>query len=152
MATQPTQHSLTFRLLPVAVGALLVLGALLAGPVLAESGDMSGMPGMTNEEMPGMTHEEGMTDEEMQGMEAPGDADSVAPAADGHATEAATDPHGGMDMGGASGVASVNWFVIGGFIILIGGSTLAAVATNHYLRSRNLTVTGKLATAEAQDV
>ena len=38
-----------------------------------------------------------------------------------HGSGAAMDPN--MDMGGGS----ANWFVVGGFVVLIAGSTLAAV-------------------------
>lgn len=138
MTTHHRRRSLTF--LPVALGALLLLGAALAGGALAESGDMSGM--------------HGMTDEEMQGMHMPGstgsahDAHGGAQAADGHAAEGAADPHG--EMGDASGEASVNWLVIGGFLAIVAGSTLAAAATKRHLRRR--TLAGEFAGAGVQDV
>lgn len=126
MTTHPKRSWFTF--LPVALGVLLILAALLAGSALAGSGDMSGMPGMTDEEMQGMTGE-------------------PAQATDGHAAEAAADTHGGM--GGGAGDA-VNWLVIGGFIALIAGSTLAARATKRHLQQRILT--GELALAGVKDV
>lgn len=120
------------ELLPVAIGVLMILFALLAGGALAATGGMEGMDGMTEEQM------QGMTDEEMQAMhgsDAAGDAHGAA----------ATDAHAGMDMGGGS----VNWIVIGGFGVLIVGSTLAAVIIKRHLRRRMQT--GELAAAGVQD-
>jgi hypothetical protein len=124
MTTHQRRHRLTF--LPVALGALLILGALLAGGALAESGDMSGMPGMT--------------DEEMQNMATPG----ATVAADGHEADSGADAHGAMAG------SSVNWLVIGGFLILVVGSTFAALVTKRYLRRRILS--GELAAAGVEDV
>ena len=114
-----------FTFLPVALGVLLILGALLAGAALAESGGMPGMPGMTEEEMQGMTS-------------------GAAAATDGLATDSA---HGWT--GGAAG-DSVNWLVIAGFTALVAGSTAAAMATKRHLRGRMLT--GELALAGVKDV
>ena len=119
------------EVLPVAIGVLMILFALLAGGALAATGGVEGMDGMTAEEM------QGMTPEEMQAMHG----------SDAHGA-AATDAHAGMagmDMGG-----SVNWIVIGGFIVLVVGSTLAAVITKRHLRQRMQT--GELAAAGVQDV
>lgn len=112
--------------LPVALALLLVMGAL-AGSALAESGGMAGMPGMTDEEMSAMS------------------GGASGEAQDGHAAQAA-DAHGD----GGAGTAQVNWVVIGGFIVLIAGSTLAAVILKRHLRRRMLT--GELALAGVKDV
>jgi hypothetical protein len=56
----------------------------------------------------------------------------------------AMDP--GMDMGGGS----INWFVIGGFIVLVVGSTIGAMATKRHLARRM--AAGELAGAGALDV
>lgn len=121
--------------LPLTVIALLILALMLAGGALAESGGMSEMPGMTDEEMQNMATP--------QPTAAPADAHAAAPA-DGHGSEAGMDPN--MDMGGGS----ANWFVVGGFVALIAGVTLAAVATKRHLRRRMLA--GELAGAAAQRV
>jgi len=127
--------------LPIAVVASLVLVAALAGAVLAESGGMSGMEGMSAEEMQNMGS--GATP-----TPAPTamNGDSMSATGDAHTGDAASavDPH--MDMGGGS----VNWFVIGGFIVLIVGSTLGAVATKRYLSRRM--AAGELAGAGARGV
>lgn len=85
---------------------------------------MSGMPGMTQEEM--------------QGMEQP------APEPDGHGSEADTGSH--TETTGAS----ANWLVVGGFLLLIAGTTLAAAATRRHLARRM--ASGELAGAGALDV
>ena len=131
--------------LPVAIGVLMILFALLAGGALAATGGMEGMDGMTEEQMQGMTDEEmqamhGMTVEEMQALH---ETDAAGGAHDAHG--AATDAHAGMDMGGGS----VNWLVIGGFVALVAGSTLAAVMTKRHLRRRMQT--GDLAAAGVRD-
>jgi hypothetical protein len=114
-------------ILALVIIALLLLMAVAAGPALAEGDDMQGMPGMT--------------DEEMQGMTAP-------------ETGAATDDaHGGPSVAGAHdamGGSSVDWLVIGGFGVLIAGSTVAAAATKRHLRRRMLA--GELAGAGVQNV
>jgi hypothetical protein len=135
MKTLHTRRALEF--LPVAIGVLMILFALVAGGALAATGDMSGMDGMTADEMQGMTPEEMQA---MHGSDAAGGANGAAAATDAHAGMA------GMDMGGGS----VNWIVIGGFIVLVVGSTLAAVITKRHLRRRMKT--GELAAAGAQDV
>ena len=147
------------EVLPVAIGVLLILFALLAGGTLAATGGMSGMDGMTDEQMQamdgmdgmdGMTAEQmqGMTDEEMQAMHG---SDASGGTDDAHGAAAATDTHGGMNIGGMDmGGGSVNWIVIGGFIVLVVGSTLAAVITKRHLRQRMQT--GELAAAGVQDV
>ena len=142
MKTLHARRALEF--LPVAIGVLMILFALLAGGALAATGVMEGMDGMTEEQMQGMTDEEmqamhGMTVEEMQAMHG-------SDAAGGAHDAAATDAHAGMDMGGGS----VSWIVIGGFGVLIAGSTLAAVMTKRHLRRRMQT--GELAAAGVQDV
>ena len=131
------------EVLPVAIGVLMILFALLAGGALAATG---GMDGMTEEQMQAMDGMDGMTAEEMQGM-TPEEMQAMH-GSDAHGA-AATDAHAGMagmDMGGGS----VNWIVIGGFIVLVVGSTLAAVITKRHLRQRMQT--GELAAAGVQDV
>ena len=141
MKTLHTRRALEF--LPVAIGVLMILFALLAGGALAASG---GMDGMTEEQMQAMDGMDGMTAEEMQGM-TPEEMQAMH-GSDAHGT-AATDAHAGMagmDMGGGS----VNWIVIGGFIVLVVGSTVAAVIIKRHLRRRMQT--GELAAAGVQDV
>jgi hypothetical protein len=81
----------------------------------------------------------------MQAMGQP-EAAPAAPATDAHAAESAMDPH--MDMSMDAG--TVNWIVIGAFIVLIAGSTLGAVATKRHLARRM--AAGELAGAGALDV
>lgn len=142
MKTHPKRHVSVG--LPLTVLALLILALAFAGGALAESGDMSGMPGMTDEEMQNMA-----TPTPSPSATAMSNAGSqgVMPAtssADGHGSKAGMDPT--MDMGGGS----ANWLVIGGFAALIAGSTIAAVATKRHLRRRMLA--GELADAGVQDV
>ena len=141
MKTLHARRALEF--VPVAIGVLMILFALLAGGALAATG---GMDGMTEEQMQGMTDEEmqamyGMTVEEMQALHG---TDAAAGAHDAHGAPA-TDAHAGMDMGGGS----VNWLVIGGFVALVAGSTVAAVMTKRHLRRRMQT--GELAASGVQD-
>ena len=88
----------------------------------------------------GMSGMEGMSAEEMQNMATP----TPGSGADGHDSGAAMDPN--MDMGGGS----ANWFVVGGFVLVIAGATLAAVMTKRHLRRRMLA--GELAGAGVQGV
>jgi hypothetical protein len=85
----------------------------------------------------------GMTEEEMQAM---GQPEAAPPQAggDGHASETVMDPSMSMDAG------TVNWIVIGGFIVLVVGSTLGARATKRHLARRM--ASGELAGAGALDV
>jgi len=121
--------------LVIALLAASIALALVVGQARAADGGMSGM--------------EGMSAEDMQSMAAPeptaGPTDSHAAAsADGHGSDAAMDPN--MDMGGGS----ANWVVVGGFVALIAGATLAAAATKRHLRRRMLA--GELVGAGAQGV
>ena len=132
----------------VVAAAALAL-AFGAAEARAADGGMSSMPGMTAEEMQNMTTPAPapsatmapMTAEEMQNMATP----APAPSAVGQATGAAMDPN--MDMGGGG---SANWFVVGGFVALIAGATIAAAATKRHLRRRMRS--GELAGAGIQDV
>ena len=134
--------------LAIAVLAASLALALVVPAARAADGGMSGMEGMSAEEMQNMATPapapsatmEGMTAEEMQNMATP----TPASGADGHAAGAAMDPN--MDMGGGS----ANWFVVGGFVLVIAGATLAAVMTKRHLRRRMLA--GELAGAGVQDV
>ena len=134
----------------VAVTAASMTLALVAPAARAGDGGMSDM-----QSMPGM---EGMSAEEMQNMATPTPAMSaesqgsgavmdpnmdVGPA-DGHGSGAVMDPN--MDMGGGS----ANLFVVGGFVLLIAGATLAAAVTKRHLRRRMLA--GELAGAGVQGV
>jgi hypothetical protein len=124
--------------------ALLALALLLAALALAlgaaqaraSDGGMAGMPGMT--------------DAEMQNMTPPTAA--ATPAANGGSMSDSSSMQAGqamdpnMDMGGGS----INWFVIGGFIVLVVGSTLGAMATKRHLARRM--AAGELAGAGALDV
>jgi hypothetical protein len=89
-----------------------------------------------------------MTPEQMQNMTAPAPAASATAmsGAGGQGSGAVMDPN--MDMGAGGG--SANWFVVGGFVALIAGATLAAVLTKRHLRRRMLA--GELAGAGIQDV
>ena len=126
-----------FALVPLLIAVLVITFALAlgAGDALASEGDMSGMPGMTDEEMQQM--------EQPPAAEADGHGAEAAEA-DGHEAETAAGPH--TDMAGAS----VNWLVVGGFLVLIAGTTLAAVATKRHLARRM--ASGELAGAGALDV
>ena len=97
---------------------------------------MSGMPGMTDEEMQQM--------EPQPAAETGGHGSEMAAEADGHGAETAAGSH--MDMVGAS----ANWLVVGGFLLLIAGATLAAAATKRHLARRM--ASGELAGAGALDV
>jgi hypothetical protein len=120
--------------LMIALVAASIALALVAGQARAADGGMSDMQGMS-----GM---EGMSAEEMQNMATPAPAPSVT-AVSGELA-AAMDPN--MDMGGGS----ANWLVVGGFVALIAGATLAAAATKRHLRRRMLA--GELVGAGVQDV
>ena len=127
--------------LVIAVMAASMTLALVAPAARAGDGGMSDM-----QSMPGM---EGMSAEEMQNMTtpeptaAPTDAHAAAPA-DGHGSDAVMDPN--MEMGGGS----ANLFVVGGFVLVIAGATLAAAVTKRHLRRRMLA--GELAGAGVQGV
>ena len=100
--------------------------SLLAGFALAD--DMGGMSGMSQQDMQAMTP-------------------TPTPAAtDATTMNMTADEMAGMDMD----KGSVNWFVIGGFIAIIGGATIAAVAIKGNLRRKALA--GELAGAGKQDV
>jgi hypothetical protein len=112
---------------------LLGLGAATAW---ASEGDMSAMPGMT--------------EEEMQQMEP-----QPAAEASGHGSEAAAEAggHGAEPAAGAPAEtvgASVSWLVVAGFVLVIAGATLAAAATKRRLARRM--AAGELAGAGALDV
>ena len=141
------------RLAPLVITVIVVMAAsmtlaLVAPVARASDSGMSGMEGMSAEEMQNMATPapapsatmEGMTAEEMQNMATP----TPAPGTDGHAVEAAMDPT--MDMSGGS----ANWFIVGGFVLVIAGATLAAVLTKRHLRRRMRA--GELAGAGIQDV
>lgn len=121
-------------LLALVLATVLGLGAAAAW---ASEGDMSGMPGMTDEEMQQM-------EQPQPAAEADGHGSETAAEADGHGAEAAAGSH--TDMIGAS----ANWLVVGGFLVLIAGATLAAVATKRHLARRM--GSGELARAGALDV
>jgi hypothetical protein len=125
-----SKSRLAFVPLLIAVLALTFALALGAAEARASDGGMAGMPGMTEEEMQAM-----------------GQPEAAAPApsdADAHGSETVMDPHMSMDAG------AVNWIVIGGFIVLIVGSTLGAIATKRHLARRM--AAGELAGAGALDV
>jgi hypothetical protein len=128
------------RLAPACLVLLaLVLAIVLglgAGAALASEGDMSGMPGMTDEEMQQMEPQPVAADD--------GHGSETAAEADGHAAEADAGSH--VDMIGAS----ANWLVVGGFLLVIAGTTLAAAATKRHLARRM--AAGELAGAGALDV
>ena len=132
MGDQLKLHSKSRRtLVPLLVAVLVLTFALALGAAEARAseGGMAGMPGMTEEEMQAMGQPEA----------APPQAST-----DGHGSETVMDPH--MSMGGGS----VNWFVIGGFIVLVVGSTFGAMATKRHLARRM--AAGELASAGALDV
>ena len=121
-------------LLALVLATVLGLGAAAAW---ASEGDMSGMPGMTDEEMQQM-------EQPQPAAEADGHGSETAAEADGHGEEAAAGSH--TEMIGAS----ANWLVVGGFLVLIAGTTLAAAATKRHLARRM--ASGELAGAGALDV
>ena len=114
----------------IAVLVITLALALGAAEARASEGGMAGMPGMT--------------EEEMQAMGQPEAAPAAGRSTDGHGSETVMDPH--MSMGGGA----VNWFVIGGFIVLVVGSTVGAMATKRHLARRM--ASGELAGAGALDV
>lgn len=141
MMTARTRRHTLAPLLIVVVAASIAL-ALVASEARAADGGTSSMPGMSAEEMQNMT-----TPAPAPSATALSGAGSQgampATTGDGHGSGAVMDPN--MDMGG-----SANWFVVGGFVALIAGATMAAVATKRYLRRRMLA--GELAAAGVQDV
>ena len=125
------------------VAASLAL-ALTAAEARATDGGTSSMPGMSAEEMQNMA-----TPTPAPSATATSGAGSqgVMPATTGSAGKgsgAVMDPN--MDMGGGS----ANWFVVGGFVALISGATIAAALTKRHLRRRMLS--GALAGAGVRDV
>ena len=121
--------------LVIALLAASIALALVASQARAADGGMSGMEGMSAEDMQNMTAPESTA--------APTDS-HAATSADGQGSGAAMDSN--MDMGGGS----ANWFVVGGFAAVIAGATFAAAATKRHLRRRMLA--GELVGAGAQDV
>jgi len=119
-----------YMLVPLVIAVVAASMALAAVAATARASD-GGMSGM-----------QGMSAAEMQNMATPTPAPS-ATAMSGHLAPA-MDPN--MDMGGGS----ANWFVVGGFVLLIAGATIAAVMTKRHLRRRMLA--GELAGAGVQDV
>jgi len=118
--------------LVIAVMAASIALALGAAEARATDGGMSSMPGMSAEEMQNMA------------PPTPAPSATATSSTDGHGSATVMDPN--MDMGGGS----ANWFVVGGFVALIAGATLAAAATKRHLRRRMLA--GELAGAGAQVV
>ena len=129
-----------FALAPLVIAVVAASFALALVATEARASD----DGMS--EMQGMSGMEGMSAEEMQNMATPTPAPSATAmsGADSHGSGAAMDPN--MDMGGGS----ANWFVVGGFVALIAGATLAAAATKRHLRRRMLA--GELAGAGVRGV
>jgi roadblock/LC7 domain-containing protein len=112
MTHHPKQRALA--VLAISMAALLAVTGLLAAAAFADDGGMSGMPGMSDQEMQNMTAAPTPTATAASGpMSGSGSTQSGA-------LGPAMDPH--MDMGGGS----VNWLVIGGFVALVAGSTMAA--------------------------
>ena len=140
--TRKMRHTLA-PLVIALVAASLAL-ALVAGEARAADGGTSSMPGMSAEEMQNMaTPTPTPSATAMSGAGSQG----VMPAtssADGKGSGAVMDPN--MDMGGGS----ANWFVVGGFVALIAGATLAAAAIKRHLRRRMLA--GELTGAGVQSV
>jgi len=128
--TRKRRHTLAPLAIAIVVASIAL--AMAAAEARATDGGTSSMPGMSAEEM--------------QNMATPTPAPSVTAtsSADGHGSGAVMDPN--MDMGGGS----ANWFVVGGFVALIAGATLAAVMTKRHLRRRMLA--GELAGAGVQSV
>ena len=125
-------------LIPLLI-TILVMALAMAFGAAASFADSGGMSGMSEEEMQSMPGMSGMSAEEMQNMATPAPGpdvagDSMPAPADAHAGDVGPgmDPH--MDMGGGS----ANWFVVGGFIVMVAGATLAAAATKCHLRRRML--------------
>jgi len=128
--TRKRRHTLAPLAIAIVVASIAL--AMAAAEARATDGGTWSMPGMSAEEM--------------QNMATPTPAPSVTAtsSADGHGSGAVMDPN--MDMGGGS----ANWFVVGGFVALIAGATLAAVMTKRHLRRRMLA--GELAGAGVQSV
>jgi hypothetical protein len=132
LGSRPALASLV--LLALVLATVLGLGAVAA---LASEGEMSGMPGMTDEEMQQM-------EQPQPAAKADGHGSETAAEADGHGAQTTAGSH--MDMVGAS----ANWLVVGGFLLVITGTTLAAAATKRHLARRM--AAGELAGAGALDV
>ena len=132
--TGESPRAVTLVLVALVLVTALALGA---GAALASEGDMSGMPGMTDEEMQQM-------EPPQPAAEADGHGSETAAGADGHEADPAAGSH--MDMISAP----INWLVVGGFLVLIAGTTLAAAATKRHLARRM--AAGELAGAGALDV
>ncbi len=137
MTHRSTTRDLATLLLAVAV--MLALAGLAAAPAPASEGGMSVMSGMTDAEMDAAGH----TQEEPAAAGASGHGGETAAHGEADGQTAGAPQH--MDMGGA-----VNWFVIGAFLAIVAGATLAAMATKRRLRRRM--ATGELATAGVQHV
>lgn len=123
-------------LIPLLIAVLVMALGMAFGATAARASDS---------DMSGMSHEE------MHDMSAPTPAPGATTMAGGEshdAAPAATDGHGSdatMDMS-----ASANWLVVGGFMVLVVGATLAAAATKRHLRRRMLA--GELSGAGVQSV
>ena len=119
-------------LVPLVITALVMALAMAvgAGAAFADSGGMAGMSEEEMQSMPGMSGMSGDSMSAGDGMQTGDHAPAMDP---------------GMDMGGGP----VNWIVIGGFIALVVGSTLGAVATKRHLARRM--ASGALAGAGALD-
>ena len=130
---------------PLAIALLLMALALAlgAGQAHASDGGMAGMPGMTDEQMQNMATPAAATPAPAATAAAGGSMSGSGSMQSGQATQA-MDPT--MDMG----KGSINWFVIAGFIALVVGSTVAAMATKRHLARRM--AAGELAGAGALDV
>ena len=163
-----TRHHLhaAIKTLLILATAAAVLGGPLAAAALADSGGMAGMPGMTDEQMQNMTTPAPTATASampaatpspaatgMSGaMPAVGDQQNGG-AMDGSMPAGSTQtgklaPAMGQDMVMAKG--SVNWFVIGGFLAIVAGSTVAAMGVKRRLRARM--AAGGLAGAGVQSV
>ena len=118
----------------LAIALLLTALALALGAAEARASDggMAGMPGMT--------------EEEMQNMGQPSGGRAGATVQRGAGTKQET----GDGPAHEHGQGSINWFVIGGFIVLVVGSTIGAMATKRHLARRM--ASGELAGAGALDV
>ena len=117
MTHRPTTRRLAALLLVAT--AVVALAGLAATAALADDGGMAGMPGMT--------------EEEMQAMGQPTAARRRQPATRRWATGPRWAPRRRATLRGdprhasghGHGRRSVNWIVIGGFLAIVAGSTLA---------------------------
>lgn len=138
LARKASKGALLAALASLYVGLFIVAGPALAdsAPGAAPSGhDMSQMPGHDMQQMPGHDTQQ-MPGHDMQQMP-------------GHDMSQTGSDSGGHGHEGGAG-HSANWYVVGGFVALIGSATVGAAAMKKSLAAK--IATGQLARAGVRDV